>query len=851
MTMATSTAMNAEHIARTLGKAHHSTGGWWLCIAPCHEDSGPSFQVRDDPDNPGRIQTVCMASGCPGHGPGGGKFRAAALRARGLWPSSDRSDTGPNPFQKYTKAAPQKTEPTIPFIVPVPDDAPPWPKSLKGVPFDLAYQHRDHEGRLIFLHCRWHATETERKRFAFLSYSKRGWVWKRPPVEMMPGGLLPVYGEHLLQDAEIAVICEGQKTADAISELPGFRGVTAGPGKEMDRCDWSRIAQRSRVILAPDAGFDDVMDGVAKRWLADVPDLRFVRNPEGAEKNWDLADCDPHTRRALLMAAEPYEREPQWEPDAEAMEAIGEEPDSGPAQDERPAVFVGIDERKLVDASLRALAMRREFGIYRRGTMLVEVPTNASAADESGQASIRIISGSKVRVHLSQALTFLKGSLSQRKAVPVPRSLPQAIVEWGEYSEFPELVSLAEHPCMVAGNRLLDRPGYDGPTGVLMVAGARKFEPVPEAPSAEEAKQAAAEILSDFEDFPFETDADKSAFLAYFLTIFCRDAIRGPVPSFVFTANDQGAGKSKLARAPWLVALGRDVGVFGGLPKTTDELDKRILASVVMGTRAIIFDNVTGRIGGDALAVLVTSGAYSGRILGRTENVSVRNNWVVAITANNATVDADQASRSVFVRLDAPPGNRDRAVESYRHRDIDRHLLHETSHVRRALTILHAYVAAGCPEVGARSMRDFHGWTGLVSSAIMFAGLPDPLMRQKEIAEESDSETTSYATLLEAVESLCIMRQCFDGMTVAEIARAAETVPDLLDALLGVRAVKAGRVETGILGRVFRTMRGKPIDGRRLENRIATNSKAAAKWRVVRLMGTPAAEVARPDGLPF
>ncbi len=86
-----------------------------------------------------------------------------------------------------------------------------------------------------------------------------------------------------------------------------------------------------------------------------------------------------------------------------------------------------------------------------------------------------------------------------------------------------------------------------------------------------------------------------------------------------------------------------------------DELRKTITAMILEGAPVVWFDNVKGRMDSGALAGALTSGRWTGRILGHTKtigNMPVRNVWLM--TGNNPTMHPELARRVVPIRLDVP-----------------------------------------------------------------------------------------------------------------------------------------------------------------------------------------------------
>lgn len=93
-------------------------------------------------------------------------------------------------------------------------------------------------------------------------------------------------------------------------------------------------------------------------------------------------------------------------------------------------------------------------------------------------------------------------------------------------------------------------------------------------------------------------------------------------------------------------------------------------ASLLRGTRAIVFDNLS-EIDSGPLAAALTSGVWRDRVLGYSREVTlpIRNAWDA--TGNNMRLSDEQARRAVAMFLD--PGETrpsDRPKDDFRHPDL-------------------------------------------------------------------------------------------------------------------------------------------------------------------------------------
>jgi hypothetical protein len=92
---------------------------------------------------------------------------------------------------------------------------------------------------------------------------------------------------------------------------------------------------------------------------------------------------------------------------------------------------------------------------------------------------------------------------------------------------------------------VLDSGGHDSTSGLYLHL-EQSAAAIPATPSLAEATLAMQSLLSVVRDFPFETSADKAAWLASLMTPAGRYAFEGNAPLFATTGNTPGCGKGIL-----------------------------------------------------------------------------------------------------------------------------------------------------------------------------------------------------------------------------------------------------------------------------------------------------------------
>lgn len=500
-----------------------------------------------------------------------------------------------------------------------------------------------------------------------------------------------------------------------------------------------------------------------------------------------------------------------------------------PQRPRKPRIFIRPDEHAVVDEAVAALG--RVDGLYQRGPLLVHIVKHdgplAGVIHPSGALRIFAFATAGIRDRLTLAADWIEvketsQGMVERAAHP-PTWLAPEIEDRKHWPGVPHLEGVVDSPVLRPDGTLLDRPGYDPSTGLVLVPNAR-YPPVSGTPSQADAAAAAAELLEVIIDFPFKSDAHRAAWLAAVLTPLARFAFRGPSPLFVMDANVRGAGKTLLVDLIGAIVSGRELARTPQTPDENEEI-KRITAIALDGTRMVLIDNISRPLGSGALDAVLTGTAWSERILGRSERVDLPLLTVWYASGNNITFKGDTARRSLHARLESD-------LEKPELRDNFKHpaLLAWTYDQRprllvAALTILRAYCAAGRPPMPVEPWGSFEGWSGLVRSAIAWAGVADPGATRAEL-DDVDADGNALADLLAGWIELPNKW----GMTGCTVARALDVLhddvtgrryPRLRAALGELCPTPPGQLPTPRkVGYVLRRFRGRVANGRKLSARL-------------------------------
>jgi hypothetical protein len=285
----------------------------------------------------------------------------------------------------------------------------------------------------------------------------------------------------------------------------------------------------------------------------------------------------------------------------------------------RPKIVVSTEEHE-VNAEAEA-ALSGDDGLYQRGGSLVRVVRDDSPAAAGVRRKlaprIEAIPREILRERLSAAATWVTIRETQDSvrelATHPPGWCVNAVHARGSWTSFRHLEAVVEYPILRPDGTILQAPGYDAATGLLLEPAGR-IPKIKESPTQDDAIRARDRLLDVVVDFPFASPMYRAAWLAAFLTPIARFAYKGPSPLFLVDSNVRGAGKGLLLDAIALTITGERFTI--ATYTNDDELRKRITSIVLGGDRLVLFDNLDGKFGGPTLDAALTGVAWRDRMLG-------------------------------------------------------------------------------------------------------------------------------------------------------------------------------------------------------------------------------------------
>jgi hypothetical protein len=410
-------------------------------------------------------------------------------------------------------------------------------------------------------------------------------------------------------------------------------------------------------------------------------------------------------------------------------------------------IQLGPDEHRVIDEVVAALA-RGKTPLYQRHGRLVRViqPAGTPGDTHPPPPQIDPVPLGDLRTRITEVADLrARGSTGRWRSVSPPPHLVVGVDARGNYPGIPSLRAISHAPILRPDGSVHQRAGYDPESGVLYVP---PEDPclIPDNPSREDARRAAAELLAPVRSLPFQDEADRAGWLAVVLTGAGRFAYRGPAPLFLFVGNRSGVGKDETARAAITIATGHppQTGYYatrqfrGRCEDDPEELRKTFTAVALHGTAAYLFTNLPSNyeFGCDVLDGVLTSTEWNARLLGTNRVTTLPMHTIWLASGNNVRPNpkTDTARRVLTIRLWADD-HRPWEV-GYDGPPLQVRVLAERNRLlAAALTVLAAYLRAGRPPQPITHMGSYEGWSDLIRSAIVWVGLPDPVVKRTGPAE--------------------------------------------------------------------------------------------------------------------
>lgn len=353
-----------------------------------------------------------------------------------------------------------------------------------------------------------------------------------------------------------------------------------------------------------------------------------------------------------------------------------------------------------------------------------------ATAGTDGRLRILPLNSTAVVHELNRVARYINVTKAGENEIAPPKNISDLILVDDEAS-FPALERVAASPFFDRHGRLVHEPGYhwesrsyyDPPVGFSLPQ-------IPIEPTSEEAFRA-REFLSNnvFPDFPFDDGngsgaASRAHAFALLLLPFCRQMIAGNTPVHFITKPAPGTGASLLVDSILMIQTG-DAGTPHVQKEDTAEERKALTARLMTGASYFWLDNINDSVDSAVYALALTTGSWSDRVLGGSEEVTLPVTWSWIFSGNNVDVSAEMSRRLAPIRLDAKGNPLKR--EDFKHKDLTGWIVaHRPNLVAACLTMIRYWISKGCPspQPSAPILRSYENWSRTMGGILETVGIP-------------------------------------------------------------------------------------------------------------------------------
>lgn len=503
------------------------------------------------------------------------------------------------------------------------------------------------------------------------------------------------------------------------------------------------------------------------------------------------------------------------------------------ARPDLPVIELEAGELHNIATSAEAALIASDTPFYVRGQRIMRPVVDALPAAHGRTTKVARLAevGEATMVdRLSRSAVWLKYDGRSKKMVaadPTPKVAATVLSRDGEWT-FPRLAGVITTPTLRPDGTILSAPGYDPQTQLLLLD-PPEMPQLPPRPSKAVAAKALARLDALLDEFPFVDAASRSVALSALITPVVRGALL-VAPMHVTKAPVAGSGKSYIIDLASALNSGERAPVFSA-GKTEEELEKRLVGALLSGQTFISLDNVNGELGGDFLCQMVERPVVSARPLGQSTTIKIESRASCFATGNNIRLVGDMTRRVLLCSLD--PDMERPETREFAGNPFDEVLSNRGLYVAAALTVVRAYVVAGCPGQ-LPALASFEDWSRLVRSALVWLGKVDPIETMKA-AREDDPIKAALSFLFST------WRDAAQGTpkTANELVSLASTpgypegylYPGLQEAVTAFAGDRSGRISTISLGQKLSKHKNRVIDGMKLlaDGKNRTNQQL---WKI-------------------
>ena len=500
-----------------------------------------------------------------------------------------------------------------------------------------------------------------------------------------------------------------------------------------------------------------------------------------------------------------------------------------PTSEGKQEVVVAVDAlAEIAEQCERILAETEDSDIYQSGGRLV-YPVREPAPDGGSTYGLATLDADGILLRLHERFRFVrlkpvKGGM-ERVPCDVPAALPRLRLARRGRWQYRRLRGVCAVPLLrLDGTTLVAREGYDPESEILFV-GLPELPLIPERPTRDDAEAALGRLSALLAEFPFPTPLDAAVAVAAAMTAVLKPSL-GTTPMFLMTSPAPGSGKSYLQAVLGALALGFRPAMLGASGLNLEELDKRLVATLLAGAPLLVLDNLTGTLTSDMLCQTISAETpLKLRPLGQSVEITVSAQALILANGNNVRPSGDLLRRVIHCRLDA--GMERPELRQFARAPLEEVIANRGDYIAAAITIVRAWHVAGRPD-RLPVMAGFGRWSDWVRSSLFWLSGVDICDCIERLREE-DGQLQGFRAVLAAWFDVFGS----EPVTVRELVREAEQENrnELHEALLNV-AGRRGDLDNARLGRWLTAHQDQAVGGLALRTAGMDSHTKTMRWRV-------------------
>lgn len=442
------------------------------------------------------------------------------------------------------------------------------------------------------------------------------------------------------------------------------------------------------------------------------------------------------------------------------------------------------DRARIVIDWLEDRQRRDGWQLFQRGGALVRV------APRRDGVHVEPIDTERFIEHCTSRARFYVHK-DEPELIDFPPRLASYILAKPSWRAVPAVETVYRCPVVAPDGSLVIDNGYHEALEAWVDVGDLEVPPVPGDPTKEELAHARHLIEEELlGDFAFDTQASRANAIAFALLPFVRPLVRCPSPLYIFSAPTEGSGKGLLSTVLTEASTGREP-VSMSESRDDDEWRKRITSTLAQAPSCIRIDNVNRKLDTGALASVLTSTWWTDRALGRSENVTYRNDAVWSLTANNPNLSPELGRRSCWIRL-LPDCERPAERQGFRHADLRTWARENRGALVWAFLVLVANWRSNGELPSSLVMGSYEDWARIVGGILSAAGIDGFMANRDAGYKQSGADAAEWRAFFEAWWT----RHRDGSLGVKDLVELA-TKEGLLDDVLGDGGDRSQRTRLG------------------------------------------------------